>query len=64
MCYYRYESNGVVRTIDQMPTDQLARLLGDPASNLYQAPITVNEGISREAIIEQCRVELLARSFG
>ena len=63
MCYYRYESNGVVRTIDQMPTDMLANVLGDPESNLYQAPIMFSEGVSREAIIEQCRIELLARSF-
>jgi hypothetical protein len=42
----------------------LANQVGDPASNLYQGPITVNEGVPREAIVEQCRIELLARSLG
>jgi hypothetical protein len=47
-----------------MPTNMLANQVGDPASNLYQGPITINVGVLREAIIEQCRIELLARSFG
>jgi hypothetical protein len=64
VCYYRYIHNGVVRTIDRMPTNILANQVGDPASNLYRAPITVNEGVPREAIVGQCRIELLARSFG
>ena len=52
--------NGVLKTIDRMPTNMVASQVGAPASHLYRAPMTVNEGVPREAIIEHCRIELLA----